>query len=366
MSHEITIRTAGKAEMAYVGNKPWHGLGEELQPGTSIEEWQAAAGMDWKIQRAIVRYAIAHGSTPDSYMSMNDKHVLLRSDTKAGLGIVSDNFKIVQPSAVLEFFRDLTMAAGFTLETAGTLFGGKRFWALAAIGETASIADPADKMKGYLLLSTACDGSMATEARYTTVRVVCNNTLSSARSAGAKVRVTHRTAFKADCVKKELGVDVAHERFATTMQDMRRLANTRLTGTDAMLQTAELFSPGASKLAKEELLKILDSKPVQRVGELAIDSRAIGNDMDGVKGTQWGWLNSVTQYVDHEARARSTENRLNSAWFGRGADLKERAYEMCLSAASGTPATNITTFRQEQGATNSGLLDDVLAATTGK
>src|SRR6202044_3294118 len=103
-----------------------------------------------------------------------------------------DNFKIVQPGAVLEFFRDLTAAAGFTLETAGTLFGGKRFWALAAIGETASIADPADKMKGYLLLSTACDGSMATEARYTTVRVVCNNTLSSARSAGAKVRVTHR------------------------------------------------------------------------------------------------------------------------------------------------------------------------------
>jgi len=363
MSHEITLRAHGKAEMAYADDKPWHGLGQELVPGASIEEWQVAAGMDWKIQRAIVRYAIAHDSTPDSYMSMDDRHVLLRSDTKKGLGIVSDNFKIVQPGAVLEFFRDLTAAAGFTLETAGTLFGGKRFWALAAIGETASIADPADKMKGYLLLSTACDGSMATEARYTTVRVVCNNTLGAARNAGAKVRVTHRTTFKADCVKKELGVDVAHERFAATMQDMRRLADTRLSGTDAMLQTAELFSPGAARMAKEELLKVLDFKPVQRVAGLAIDNRAIGREMDGVKGTQWGWLNSVTQYVDHEARARSTENRINSAWFGRGAELKERAYEMCLAAADGTPAAAMTTFRRDMGGS---LLDSVLDATTGK
>ena len=168
---------------------------------------------------------------------------------------MSDNFKIVQPAAVLEFFRDLTAAAGFTLETAGTLFGGKRFWALAAIGETASIADAADKMKGYLLLSTSCDGTMATEARYTTVRVVCNNTLSAARTSGAKVRVTHRSTFNADSVKKELGVDCAHVRFASTMADMRRLADTRLLDADSILQTAELVSPGASKLAREDLLE---------------------------------------------------------------------------------------------------------------
>jgi phage/plasmid-like protein (TIGR03299 family) len=366
MSHELSIRANGAAEMAYVGDKPWHGMGNELQAGASIEEWQVAAGMDWKIQRAMVRYAIAHGTTPESYLSMDDRHVLLRSDTKIGLGIVSDNFKVVQPGAVLEFFRDLTAAAGFSLETAGTLFGGKRFWALASIGETASIADPADKIKGYLLLSTACDGSMATEARYTTVRVVCNNTLSAARTSGAKVRVTHRTAFKADCVKKELGVDVAHERFASTMDDMRRLADTRVTDADAMLQIAELFSPGASKLAREDLLKVIDSKPVQRVAELAIDGRAMGSGMDGVKGTQYGLLNSVTQYVDHEARARTAENRLNSAWFGKGSELKERAYEMCLAAAAGTPAASVTQFRSDQGVPIGSLLDDVLNVTMGK
>lgn len=366
MTDAVTVRRGGKAEMAYVGAKPWHGLGQELQHGASIEEWQAAAGMDWKIQRAIVRYAVAHGADPSSYRTMDDKHVLLRSDTKAGLGIVSDRFEIVQPKAVIEFFRDLTEAAGFALETAGTLFGGKRFWALASIGETASVADPNDKVKGYLLLSTSCDGSMATEGRYTDIRVVCNNTLSAARYAGAKFRITHRTEFDPVEAKRELGVAKAHERFATTMNDMRRLADTRVMDADSMLQTAELVRPGASKLAQDDLIKVMRSKPVARISELAIDNRAIGNGFDGVAGTQWGWLNAVTQYVDHESRARSVENRLNSAWFGNGSDIKERAFEMALAAANGQPAVSFTTFREEQGVGSSSLLDSVLEETIGK
>ena len=364
MSHELTIRNNGTVEMAYTGATPWHGLGNVLDQSATIEEWIAAAGMDWKIQRAVVRYAIAHGSSPDAYRTMDDTHVLLRSDTKDALGTVSAKYKIVQPQAVLEFFRDLTESAGFKLETAGTLFGGRRFWALASTGDSAAIADPADKVKGYLLLCTSSDGTMATEGRYTTVRVVCNNTLSASRAAGAKVRVTHRSTFNANEVKRELGVDVSHERFAETMSDMRRLADTRLMDANALLQTAELFSPGASKLAREDLLKILDSKPVARVAELACNMVAMGSNLDGVKGTQWGWLNAVTQYVDHEARARSQDNRLNSAWFGRGSDLKDRAYDMALLAADGTPAVSMTTFRSDQGVSSSGsLLDDVLANT---
>jgi phage/plasmid-like protein (TIGR03299 family) len=330
-----------------------------LEQSATIEEWIAAAGMDWKIQRTRVRYAIGQ----DAFRTMDDKHVLVRSDSKDALGVVSDKYQIVQPKAVLEFFRDLTESAGFKLETAGTLFGGRRFWALANTGDAASIVDPSDKMKGYLLLCSSCDGTMATEGRYTTVRVVCNNTLSAARYAGAKVRVTHRSTFNANEVKRELGVDVSHERFAETMSDMRRLADTRILDTDALLQTAELFSPGASKLAKDDLLKVLESKPVARVAALASDGLAMGSGMDGVKGTQWGWLNAVTEYVDHEARARSQDNRLNSAWFGRGSDLKDKAYEMALLAADGTPAVSMTTYRSDHGAAPSSLLDDVLNNT---
>ena len=42
--------------MAYVGQKPWHGLGNKLARQQSIEVWKQQAGMDWQIEESEVRY----------------------------------------------------------------------------------------------------------------------------------------------------------------------------------------------------------------------------------------------------------------------------------------------------------------------
>ena len=335
MAHELTIRNNGTVEMAYTGEVGWHGLGNRLEAGAPIEAWQVAAGMDWRIRRSKVRYATERDGEEANFRVIDDKHVLFRSDTGSDLGVVSDNYKIVQPGAVLEFFRDLTDSAGFKLDTAGTLFGGRRFWALASTGESAAILDAKDRVNGYVLLSTSCDGSMATEARYTNVRVVCNNTLSMARGTGARVKVVHRSVFKPDEVKKEMGIDAARESFADTMADFRKLAATPLSDADALMQTAALFEPKAYDLARDELLAVLDKKPVKRISEMAVEGTAIGASLGGAMGTQWGWLNAVTQFVDHEARARSADNRMASAWFGPGDALKLRAYDMARASLVG-------------------------------
>ena len=54
MAHEIDM-TTGTAAIAYVGEKPWHGLGAELKQGTSIEEWIKAAQMNWDVVGTPVR-----------------------------------------------------------------------------------------------------------------------------------------------------------------------------------------------------------------------------------------------------------------------------------------------------------------------
>lgn len=358
MSHELTIRANGNAEMAYVGETPWHGLGNELQAGATIEEWQAAAGMDWKILRSKIRYAVDRTGDESTYMEFPEKHVLFRSDSKAGLGVVSEQFEIVQPKAVVEFFRDLTEAAGFTLETAGTLFGGRRFWALATIGESAYVADPRDGMKRHLMLSTSCDGTMATEGRYMDTRAVCWNTIQAGmREAKAKFRITHRTKFNAAEAKRELGVDEAHQSFAAAMENFKRLADTRIDDVRAVQQTIALLHPDNADMDAKALRKVADSKPVQRIMQLTT-GRARGSDFDGARGTQWGWMNAVTEYVDHEARARSNENRLNSAWFGKGSEIKEQAFEMALAGSSGT----VTRYQAaETESVPAGLLDHILS-----
>jgi len=60
----------------------------------------------------------------------------------------------------------------------------------------------------------------------------------------------------------------------------------------------------------------------------------MGADLSSANGTAWGLVNAVTQFVDHERRARSQDYRLDSAWFGQGAIIKAKAYQEALKLAA--------------------------------
>ena len=59
-----------------------------------------------------------------------------------------------------------------------------------------------------------------------------------------------------------------------------------------------------------------------------------GADLASAKDTAYGLLSAITEYVDHERRAMSQDHRLDSAWFGAGANLKNKAKQeaLCLIA----------------------------------
>jgi len=323
MAHELTQRANGTFEMAYVGDTPWHGLGQRLETDTTLDQWIVAAGMDWKINRSRVRY----GEGPNQRI-IDDQHVLFRSDNKNHLGIVSDRYQIVQPRDCMEFFRDLTECAGFTMETAGTMFGGRRFWALAHIGKTAVIKSAADMVGGYLLLSTSADGSLATSGRMTTIRVVCNNTLSMALSGKAKheIKLSHRSKFDANKMKDQLGIE--RDGFTTWAHQMKLLAMESC-GIEASEQYVfELLSDKDwEKATAEEVSDVRDTRGFKTIMAL-FNGEGKGANMDGVKGTRWGLLNAVTEYYDYHVRAQSAENRLSSAWFGDGDKAKTKMLEL--------------------------------------
>ena len=160
--------------MAYTGQTPWHGLGNVLPPLQSLDVWLQAAGMDWTIEQSDVLY---QGSPDNPILHIYpDSKVLYRSDTLAPLSVVSQRYNVVQPHEVLHFYQDLVEAGGFELETAGSLKGGRKLWALAKTGQDLMLKG-GDLVKSYLLLATSCDGTLCTTAQFTSVRVVCNNTL---------------------------------------------------------------------------------------------------------------------------------------------------------------------------------------------
>jgi hypothetical protein len=76
-------------------------------------------------------------------------------------------------------------------------------------------------------------------------------------------------------------------------------------------------------------MELNQTRGYKRIMEL-FNGQAIGAGIPGVAGTRWAMLNAVTELVDHE-RGRSNNTRIESAWFGTGAVLKNKALEL-LSA----------------------------------
>ena len=326
MSHELTIRSNGKAEMAYLNTNeaPWHGLGNPLERGLSIEQWTIAAGMDFRIQRSKVRYFTDRIGV--NQLEWPEKHVLFRGDTHEPLGVVSAKYKVVQPREVLEFFRDLCESNHFELSTAGTLFGGAKYWALAKVGDESYIADKKDKVVGNLLLTTAADGSSATVAKFVATCVVCNNTLAAAIGEKTKeVVVSHRSRFNERKVKFSLGV--VHDQFEQFINASRELAHTEMDAPAASLFFAELLNT-----QKDRGVDVLETSAHKLMMSL-FKSQMMGINLAGRHNTAWGAVNAVTEYVDHHARAHNAENRLNSAWFGRGDALKTAALNKAVAMA---------------------------------
>ena len=319
MAHELTTNQLGQVEFAYLEQDglPWHGLGQPMPVGASIDEWRSKAGMDWRIQRSEVRFNTSR--TEEVLKKMPEQHVLFRSDNHEALGLVSKKYQVVQPSEVIEFFRDIAKAGGLELSAAGTIYGGKRFWATAKIGE-ASPTSISDKIGGYLLISTSADGSLATEVRRTTVRTVCSNTLAMAMAdAHASVRVTHKSVFDPASVKEFMGLNEAA--WAAFKHQVVRLANKPVLIEAAESITADILGGGDKVQATAGYNKILD----------LFQGEAKGSGLDGVQGTAWGYINAVTEYADWFSRARSQENRFVSAQWGPGADLKQRALDAVLA-----------------------------------
>jgi len=312
-------------QMAYVGETPWHGLGNSLAPQQPLEVWAQQAGMDWQIEESPVHFMsdrVAHLSTMNIFP---EQKVLYRSDSKQALSVVSQRYKIVQPREVLEFYRDLTDIAGYELETAGVLKGGKKFWALAKTGQSVALKGK-DQVHGYLLLATSCDGTLATTATPTTIRVVCNNTLSIAVNGTTQaIKVPHSTRFDSQVVKQQLGVAVAQ--WDTFMYQMRMLSERKVKPHEEMSYLLRVLCD--TQATSGEPVKLRNERALKKAQSL-YSGQGRGSELVAAKGTAWGLLNAVTEYVDHEKRARSTGHRIDSAWFGQGATIKQRALDSAL------------------------------------
>lgn len=312
-------------KLAYAGEAPWHSIGSKIDPLQPIEIWQKQSGISFDIKEAPVRFMSEEVGSLGSIHSFAENKVLYRSDTKAPLAVVSSRYQVVQPKEILEFYRDLTEISGYQLETAGVLKGGKKIFALAKTGQSAALKGN-DVVNGYVLLATACDGSLATTAQFTSIRVVCNNTLEIALKNGTgAVKVPHSTSFNPQAVKEQLGIAVSN--WDEFIYRMKTLSERKVKSNEAMAYFLRVFddkSGGANSINERAMNKV----------QALYNGQGKGSELASSKGTAFGLLNAVTEFVDHERRAKSDDHRKDSSWFGAGSQLKGKALEQAMALAA--------------------------------
>jgi phage/plasmid-like protein (TIGR03299 family) len=321
MAHMIDFSN-NRANMAYTGPAPWHGLGNFITPDMPFEEWPKKAGFDWHAMRVKEQYSF------NGQLIQSGDDILCRSDTGAKLGNCTKRYHEVQPIEFVEYFRGLVNTMGWTMETMGCLDGGKRIWALAKCGAEFGVGGTIDKVAAYNLLAGSFDGTMSTIAKFTSIRTVCQNTLTMGLNDGlAAVKVNHKSKFDAEAIKAKLGI--GQGAFKQVEEEANLLAKRKLTDKEAVRFIISVLNGPDTK---PEELSTRAANLVTGVFS-KYKGAGMGATLASANGTAWGALNAITEYVDHE-QGRNSNNRIREAWFGKGEQTKQKARLAALALAA--------------------------------
>lgn len=306
MAHEVET-------MAYAGDVPWHGLGNPVDDTLTPQEMLVAAGLDWNVVKHPTFIEV------DGSKINTGKYALVRDKDNSVLTFTGPGWTPTQNSDAIEFFKHFCETGGAKMETAGALRNGKTVWALAKLGVDYEVT-PGDKTEGYLLFNLPHEFGKSINVRTTSVRVVCNNTLTMAmgREAKTEYRQNHMAAFDMDAARET--IELARQGFVDQGNWAKKLLKVKVTTKDVMCFLNDLIDNEALTDADYELFE--EDKHAM-MPKLGLMMNSYHNAPGATEGNAWGILNAVTHYVDHMGK-REPSARLNSAWFGPGDKLKQK------------------------------------------
>lgn len=308
MSHDLMENDT----MMYTGETPWHGLGVDmgLDP-VSLKTALQVADLDWDVEKVALQ-------TADG-LTVPNMYATVRADTRTPLGVVGEQYLPVNNREAFGFVESILGAGNGRVHTAGSLRNQSRVWVLVSLRQREVV--PGDAVADYLLVATSHDGSLALQALPTSVRVVCQNTLTMAIGSGRKsaVSVRHtRTAPQrmdtaAKVLRRTLGLlDKQAERHAV-------FAKTSMTTTMWNAFLERLYPVAGLEEGKGLTLRNNRRETLTNLFE-----NGVGQDLPGVSGTAWAALNAVTQFTTHR-NARQGSTRFENVVWGSGADLAIKA-----------------------------------------
>ena len=325
MAHDLAT-TNGKTAMFYTGEAPWHRMGNRLNDPATAREAIVAAGLDYEVELTSL-------STTDG-KAVPTRKAVVRRDTDEVIGVVGNSYVPVQNREAFGYLDAVVADGGLRYHTAGALGKGERIWLLAKLPDHIRIKGGDDVVEKFLLLSNSHDGSTALRVFFTPIRVVCQNTLSMAESKGRGqgVSILHKGDLTAKIQEAQRVLGLAESFYDDAAEKINFLANKYPTA-EQLQRYFEALYPDPEEASNTRAKNI-------RANLTRLFETGIGMDIPEIRHSSWAALNAATEWIDHHRPTRAPDpatrlsRRVESAWFGSGAKLKAKAWQLALGMAS--------------------------------
>lgn len=337
--HDMSHGIMENDKAFYGGRQPaWHRLGTVIDEDvvTSAEAIRLA-GLDWTVEQHEIHAHVPtivneHGETMDEeHILIHDKVANIRMDTGAPLGIVGTRYHVVQNIDAFDFFDEIIGKGDAHYHTAGSLYNGRKIWALARLNRDILIGgDPDEKIDPFVALCNGHDGNTAVSVYTTPIRVVCQNTLQWSMKEASnmwKGRHTQNLTDKVRDARDMLGFSNAY------FDALQNLGDTLITqkidriSFDRML---DMLVPLPAPKEDESTRGLTIAQNTREAIHAAWDVDNLAN----IKHTKWGFVQAVAEYVDWSKTHRSDDKFIDQNLLGANQNktLKDRSIEVALAA----------------------------------
>ena len=311
---------AAVENMMFVGTTPWHGLGNQVDEGIGISDAMIAAGLDWEVGlkdlQTVDGVPVSHRAT-------------YRKTDGSILGVVGPRYTPLQNKDAFDWFQPFLDANECSIHTAGSLHSGQKVWVLAQLNRDNSEIVSGDEVCKFILLSNSHDGSTAIRVGYTPIRVVCVNTLAFAHNhTNSKlIRIRHTRSSQKNLEQVRDIMDNINAEFEATAEQYRFLASKTFNQKDIEKYVKVVLGIDKTPDAdiKTRTRNILDDILARIEGPKQTATN--------VRGTWWAAYNGFNEYLNY-AKGRTTDNRLDSLWFGQNANDNIKALNSAIEFAN--------------------------------
>lgn len=318
MPHDIEIFEDGSAAFVSAREAAWHWLGtvvDEAMNASEVLEISQLAGWDIRLSQLYIMDGGETQAVPDRFATVRTNPV---SKAVEPLGLVSDHYQVFQNEELAEVLDTVVDVSGAHFETAGSLRNGRRVFVNMKLPGGFTVAGKdTEKHELYLLGTTTHDGKSKIQFAVTPVRVVCKNTLTAGlRSMVSGYGISHKGDLK------------------VKVQDVRDGLEMQIKAVDDFQAEAERMLDNAfTDREFAELTRTLWGKPQSAAAERREDKLNWlwheASTLGGIRGTNWGAWQAITEYVDHyDAPTGTAANRALRSVDGAGLARKEAAYKL--------------------------------------